>query len=388
MQPADLAQRLGENANLVRAASGNTRRMQSETGSDDEARIAVLDSALGIVGKADSPERARLLAMRAAELMYSREWERRVQLSDEALAIAQRLEDADALSTVLNMRFVTLLAPETLDERRENTVEAVAAAAHQRDRLVQFYAYHWRGYACIEAGDVEGARSWFGREQALADQFRQPTTVWLRLADEANLAIIRGDLEQADQLSKRALTVGSGSEPAAERCFAAQQTSIAFELGSMGELVPHLEQAVNDNPGVPGFRATLALALVQASRFDEAHTLLEPAVATSFRDLPYDVTWLAVACIYAQVSCELGNVRGARALYRMLEPWSSQIAFPAFGVWGPVSLHLGSLALTLGDRGSARQHLNQAARAAIRAGAQNWEARANTKLDVAYESGS
>ena len=166
-----------------------------------------------------------------------------------------------------------------------------------------------------------------------------------------------------------------------------QQTSIAFELGRLETWFPHLEQAVNDNPGVPGFRATLALALVQASRFDEAHSLLEPAVATNFRDLPYDVTWLAVACIYAHVSCELGNVRAARVLYRMLEPWSSQIAFPAFGVWGPVSLYLGSLALALGDRASARQHINQAARAAIQAGARNWEARANAILDQIDDSG-
>jgi hypothetical protein len=154
----------------------------------------------------------------------------------------------------------------------------------------------------------------------------------------------------------------------------------------LGDLVPHLERAVAVNPGVPGFRATLALALVQASRFDDAQRLLDPAAATNFRDLPYDVTWLAVACIYAQVSCELGDARGARALYTMLEPWSTQIAFPAFGVWGPVSLYLGSLALALGDRVSAKQHLNQAARAAIQAGAKNWEARANAMLGQADES--
>ncbi len=376
LEAAELAQRIGDEGRLVRAALGNTRGMQSETGVVDEARIATVDSALRIVGQEDSSERARLLAMQAAELMYSREWDRRVRLSDEALAIARRLDDPHALSTVLNMRFVTLLAPETLDERRANTVEAVAVAERLSDPLVRFYAYHWRAYACIEAGDIVAARSWATREQDIADRFRQPTTLWLRRADEANLAIIAGKLDVADQLAAAALEIGRHSEPDALACYAAQQTSIAFERGRLGELVPLLEQAVHDNPGVPGFRATLALALSEGPRAGEARQLLAQAVATDFADLPYDVTWLAVMCIYAHVASRLGDVAAAATLYPMLEPWGEQIAFPAFGVWGPVGLYLGSLALVLGHVGAAERHLLEAARGAIRAGAPIWEAHA------------
>ena len=64
----------------------------------------------------------------------------------------------------------------------------------------------------------------------------------------------------------------------------------------------------------------------------------------------------------------------------MLEPWSGQIVFPAFGVWGPVGLYLGSLARLLGDLDAAERHLQEAARAAIRAGAPIWEARAASQL--------
>ena len=163
--------------------------------------------------------------MYAAELMYSQEFGRRVQLSDEALAIGRRLNDEEALASVLNMRFVTLLAPETLAERQANTIEALHIAERLRDPLVQFFAYHWRAYTCIEAGDILSARSWTAREQDIADRFRQPTTLWLRRADEANLAIIAGELADADGLSKAALELGQNSEPDAVTCFAAQQTS-------------------------------------------------------------------------------------------------------------------------------------------------------------------
>jgi DNA-binding SARP family transcriptional activator len=376
LEAAEIAQRFADGDRLVRAALGNTRGMQSETGIVDEPRIAVLRAALRVVGGDDGPERARLLAMQAAELMYSSEWDRRIQLSDEALAIARRLNDPNTLSAVLNMRFVTLLAPGTLAERQANTLEAVAAAEQRSDPMVRFYAYHWRAYTCIESGDMVSARTWAAREQTIADRFRQPTTLWLRSADEANLAIIAGELDRADELSAAALAIGQVSEPDALACFAAQRASIAFERGGHGELVPLLEQAARENPGVPGFRATLALALSATQRTEEARGLLERSVGSRLGELPHDVTWLAVTCILAQVSSRLDHVSAAAALYPILEPWSGQIAFPAFGVWGPVALYLGSLALVLGDGEAAASHISDATQAAIRAGAPLWERRA------------
>jgi hypothetical protein len=137
---------------------------------------------------------------------------------------------------------------------------------------------------------------------------------------------------------------------------------------------------VRANPGLPGLRAIVALALSEAGRPDEARTLLEPAVASGFTDAPHDLTWLSVACIYAHVAAGLEDPAVAAVLYRALEPFSEQVAFPAFGVWGPVGLYLGSLAIVLGDPAGAEHHLQQAARIAIRAGAPIWEARAVNRL--------
>jgi hypothetical protein len=67
-------------------------------------------------------------------------------------------------------------------------------------------------------------------------------------------------------------------------------------------------------------------------------------------------------------------------LYELLAPWQGQIAFPAFGVWGPVSLYLGSLARVLGELDGAERHLLDAAEAARRIGAPIWAARAETEL--------
>ena len=269
----------------MRAALANTRGMQSETGIVDDARIEVLDAALRVLGESDSPERAELLATQAAELMYSPDWDRKVRLSDEALAIGRRLGDPDALSTVLNMRFVTLLAPRHIrgaereccrGARRRRAVSGPAGAV-LRLPLGRVRLRRGRRHA--------RARSWMAREREIAERFRQPTAFWLTLADEANLAIIAGKLDLADQLTAAALQIGRQSEPDALACYTAQRTAIAFEAGRLGELAPMLDQAVIANPGVPGLRATLALALSEGSRPEEAQAILDQAAVSNFSDL-------------------------------------------------------------------------------------------------------
>jgi hypothetical protein len=386
LEAAAVAQRIGDDRTAVRAALANSRGMQSQTGIVDTARIATLQAALRIVGDEDSAERARLLAMHAAELMYSPDWEDRIRLSDDALAIARRLDDPHALVTVLNMRFVSLLTADTHRERLSNTIEAVAAAERLRDPLARFYAYHWRGYACIEAGDFPIARTWLIREREIAEAFRQPTALWLACADEANHAIVAGDLAAADRLAAEAFAIGRHSQPDAAACFAAQRTSIAFATGRLGELAPTLEQTVTENPGVPGFRATLALAQLQAGRRGDAEELLAADASSGFSDLPRDVTWLAVICIYAQVAAQLCLLPPAAMLYELLEPWEAQIAFPAFGMWGPVAVHLGSLALCTGDVAAARRHLTHAQEKARHAGAPLWQAWAEGLLNRLTEA--
>jgi tetratricopeptide (TPR) repeat protein len=372
LEAASLAERIGDPDALVRAALANTRGMQSATGIVDDERIEKLDAALLSVGEGESPERAQLLATQAAELMFSGQRERRSGLSDEALAIARRLDDPDALSTVLNMRFVTLLAPDTHVERMANTEEAITAAGQVTDRLAQFYTYHWRAGVCAEAGDIDGARSWMAREREVSDRLRMPTTLWLSRADEANVAMVDGRLEDAARLVTEAFEIGQASEPDALACYSAQLTCVSFERGTVGDLVPLLEQVVEQNPGIPGFRSTLALALCEAGRLEDARPIVALEASSAFGELAYDVTWLTVACVYARVSARIGDLDAAGRLYELLLPQREMIAYPYFGVWGPVEHYLGSLALALGELDAAEGHLSQAARRSAGLGAPVW----------------
>jgi hypothetical protein len=146
------------------------------------------------------------------------------------------------------------------------------------------------------------------------------------------------------------------------------------------ELIPLIQAAVAANPGVLGFRAALALALAEASRAEEAQILLNETAGSAYRDVAYDVAWLAVTCIHGYVSAELGDAATAAQLYELLKPWDAQIAFPAFGVWGPVEFYLGRLARAVGAAADAEAHLSAAAQIASRADAPLWQARVSSEL--------
>ena len=368
-----LARVKGDQRALVRAALANTRGLQSATGVVDRERIEVLSAALTAVGAQDGADRARLLALLSAELTFD-DRDRCVALSDEAVALARWLEDPATLSMVLTLRFVAIWSPEMHAEREANTLEALTACESLTDPLAEFHALHWRGVVCIEGGDVAQARRWIARERELADRLRQPTLLWLAGGQEANLAIIDGRLGDAEVLSAAAFETGARREPDAVACYAAQLTALRFQLGTLGSLAGMIAQTVAENPGIPGFRSTLALALCEAGHEADAREILRDDAATGFTALGRDATWLAVICLYAEAASRLGDRHAAATLRPMLEPCSDLVAFPGWGPWGPVDHYLGLLAETVGDLDTAEQRLHMADERAARARAPLWSA--------------
>jgi len=372
LEAASLARQIGDDEKLVRAALANTRGLQNSSGIVDEDRIEVLDAAINAVGPRARSERARLLATQAVELAFSGQWERRVSLSDEALALARELDDPATLANVLSLRFLTIWAPETHAERLANSGEAITVCERVGNPVGLFHAYHWRFAASIEAADPSEARRCMAQERELANMLRQPTLLWLAACHEADLAMVAGDLDEADRLALEAFHIGQASEPDAAACYAAQLSAIRHEQSRLGELSELLAQVVEANPGIPGFRAILARALSQLGRWDEARQAIAPSAAVAFADLPYDVTWLTVTCIYADCAAKLADRDAALLLLKLLEPWSELISYPGFGVGASVSHWLAELALSLGELDRADRHHADAVRLHERLGGPIW----------------
>ena len=376
LEASRLAERLEDSELLVEAALLNNRGFACTSGQIDEERLAILESALRAVGDADSRERAHLLATLAVELTFSGQWERRAKMSDEALAIARRLGNRPALTYVLTVRFVTIWMPGTLKERLANTAEAVRLADELGDPWLQFHAVHWRFVGLVQSGALEEAVAATAREQELAGRLGDPTTRWISTYDRGNLAILAGRLDEAEELAKEAADIATRSgQPGALPMFTSQLTNIRYEQGRLSELQPLIAEVVAEYPGIPAFRAVLALAYTDADLRNEARNLLAIDFKTGFAEMPADVTWLGAHAIYGHVASDLGDRPAAAALYERLAPWKDQLIYTGISAWGDVDHALGRLATTLGRFEEAERRLGAAVERAARIGAPVWMAR-------------
>ena len=178
LRAAALARELDAAGLLVRAALSNTRGWASAAGSVDQERVEVLEAALVAVGPDDSAERARLLATLGAETSYASSWEHRLALSDEGLAVARRVDDADALSYVLARRAHSIWVPETLPERLANTAENVELTARSANPTDRFWAAFYRIAALTCAGDGREIDAHLATLHSIADEVGLPLLRW------------------------------------------------------------------------------------------------------------------------------------------------------------------------------------------------------------------
>jgi len=371
----------GDRDRLVRAALANTRGFVSATGIVDAERVGMLEAALAAVGDEDSARRSLLLALLAAELTFSGEWERRRDLSNLAIAIARRSGDAAARSEVLSERFMTIWTPETLAVREADTAEALELADVDPDPLTLFRALHWRAVACVESGRLDDASRLVQREVELAQQLAQPTALWLAAYDRATQALMRGLLGEATAWALEAGRIAQESgQPEAQAFLVAQLLNVRFEAGTLPELEELVAGQVAANPGIPSYRSALALTRAEAGNHDGARQLLEDEAVDAFARLPYDSNWLVGLTIWAEACSRVRAAGPAEVLHRLLEPWADQVAFNSATVWGSVQRHVGSLAAVLGRADEAQHRLRDAASRHEAMGAPIWLARTNLDL--------
>jgi tetratricopeptide (TPR) repeat protein len=377
LEAARLARAAGDTERLAEAALANNRGFVSSSGVLDDERVAVLEAALEAVGTQDDHQRARLLALLAAELAFTGRRRERTRLSDEALALARRLGDPAALSFVLNIRFVPIWAPDTLAERLANTAESMRLADRLGDAFAQFQAVHWRALGLVQAGRLDEATAAVARETKLAATLGDPTFVWMAAYDRANLAMIAGRLEEAEALAGEALAVATASgQPDGFTFWGSQVFGIRHEQGRLSEFLAVAAQMVGEHPGLPSLRAGLALAYVQTNLPDDARELLVAEAATGFEELPEDVIWLSSHVMYAHVCADVGEREIARTLSERLAAWPDVVAYTGLNAWGTAGHAIGRLAVLLERHDEAEEHLTTALAAYRRMGAPVWHARA------------
>jgi class 3 adenylate cyclase len=371
---------LGDTGRLVVAALANGRGFVSAIGSIDAEKVEILEMALEQL-TVDKPDRALVLATLCSELTMGSPLDRRQGLADEAIAIAKSSGDDAIIVRVLNHVFVPLLVPSLLEQSLARTADALVRAERIGDPVLLNSTAAWRAYAASRAGDIDEMDRCLEVARSLVEQLDQPMLTWGHTFMRATRAQIAGDTERAEQLATEALQVGTdGGQPDAATFFGVQLMAVSIQRGTMGELVPLIEQMAAEMPELPpaSLAGVLAMAHVEGDRTDDARRLLDEFAAADF-DLPMDEAWLTGMLVYAEVAIACRDPKYAGPLFDRLKPWADQWSTGGgITAEGPVSHYLGGLATVLGRYDEADAYFCQAAAFSDRVGAKFFAA--NTDL--------
>jgi hypothetical protein len=312
---------LGNTHRLVTAALANDRGLFSTTGTVDADRVEILEAALALL-PTGGPDRALVLATLCKELIFGSSIERRQALANEAVAIAQSLGDNAVIVRVINNVAQGLQAPPLIEQGLVWTEDAMARAEQLGDPMLLFFAASRRCAFGASVGDIREMDRCLEIMDTLADQLNQPTLHWLNTLEHATAAAIAGNTDQAEQLATEALQIGTdGGGPDAAAIFGAQFLTVSFQRGTMGGLVPLIEQVAADNPGAaPTAIAVIAAAHAEAGRLDEARRQLENFASKGF-ELPIDMIWISGMTMYAEAAIECRDATYAQPLVGGMTTW-------------------------------------------------------------------
>jgi AAA ATPase-like protein len=365
------ARRLGNGELLARSVLGYVTALggfllyaRFEVG---EASVGLLEEALAALPPDDSPLRAHMLAHLALEMWSANEpVEERVAVSDEAIEMARRLGDSEALVTALHARHWTLTTPGMARERLAHTEEMLRVAKETNRPEIEFLAHNARFHCFLELCNRRGMEAETGAMTALAERLRQPFYHWHTVCLRTLRATLDGRFAEAERLAQEALELGRlrQSEYATYVFRYAQMFAIRWAQGRLAELWPRDgEQAERFHaerfPWVARWRDALApaeLGDVQAARQELARH-----AADGFTQLPRDGLWTLHVASLADACALVGDVARAEQLYELLLPHADYNAVSyTQQPLGPVALRLGKLASLLGRWMDADAHFENA----------------------------
>ena len=199
---AALAERHGMPERLARAAIGYGGLMLREVARDDEHFVPLLERAIEALGDDHPPLRVRLLARLAGGPLRDSRFppERKAAMSAEALAIARRLGDPATIAYAIHGYILGHHAPDHTARQRDLATEMIALGRETGDKEREFEGLEERLVALLELADMEGAAADLEAMTRIAKELRQPGKEWLAIVYHALLALLRGELEEAEEL--------------------------------------------------------------------------------------------------------------------------------------------------------------------------------------------
>jgi hypothetical protein len=273
------------------------------------------------------------------------------------VAIARRIGDDDALVAALAAAQYARWRPGRADDRMAVADELVERTSARGRLAAEAEARLWRAAALLERCRREEAEADIARFDQLAEQVPDQQLLILRDALRSMRGVLDGDYASGAAAADEVLAWQQRAEARGGTTLAVQIYGVAMltllaERGGFGGLAPQLEELVREIGSLPGWRATLAWAHLQAGRAELARAELEALSTDGFAVFPRDANLLPSLAVVAHALAELGDAGGLAALAEpLLRPLAGDwvIFGICSGTLGPAAYSLAVLQL-LQDR--------------------------------------
>jgi len=341
-------------------------------------QIRLLEEALSALPEEDSHLRAMVMARLGLFAAYTSgpsaggARQRARELNNEAVAMARRLDDRNALGYALNARMHALWGADPAPERLAAGTELGEIADDVGDELLALHGHMWRIRELLVQGDVDAVKYEAARFEARHTGPVHPLSASYSCNVAAMLALVEGDFARADELAPRAMEMAEGYNDMALSFYVALMLWTWWQRGELAALGNTFREAIAEAPADhPVVRAAAALVRAEAGEPETALAQLQALSKSGWETIAEDQTE-GVSLAITAAACGTVGYRArdhAGQVYEHMRPYAGTavvIRAPAAACLGPADHYLGLLAAATGDLALAEVHYEAALRLARR----------------------
>jgi tetratricopeptide (TPR) repeat protein len=338
--------------------------------------LDLLEEGLAMIPEKDSAIRATLLGRLSTHLAIEGKQDRRIALSEQAVAMARRIGDPKALSQAVLSSI--LIWEHSLAQKISDCRELAELEEELGHPEGWYWGLTWLCHYCMEQGDVSGVEANLAKLKKLATEFSHPAAIWKVPLIEAMLALMRGRFEECEALTQEAFALGQKvSEETAAQYWGAVMYWLRWMQGRLAEMEDAWKGLVQQYPDATLYRGPYALILKVLGHEEEAREEMDRLATHDFADLPKYFLTLTELIFPSELAVAFGDRRRAALLYDLLHPYADRVFVLAHhaAAFGAVTQWLGMLATTMQRWDSAADHFEAALETNARIGARPFLAR-------------
>jgi hypothetical protein len=358
LEAADLARAIDRTDLFTRAALGYGGRLPAAAPPNPTAQ-GLLEEALARLAPSDGRARALALARLAHVLTLAAPHAERQAESDEAVAMARRLDAPVVLASVLVSRSLSLDGPDDVEEQLDLGAEVMAIGRQTGDPELVLQGARARVQALFVVGRHTEAQILARELTALAQEVRHPDHLRIATMWATMWAVMEGRFDEAraraDALRDELRAAGHSQ---AQLVSVAQTFVLRLLHGGLDGLRPVIQAARQPEVYRLNIWALLTWLEAGSGNLDRARELLDEEAPAQLATQDRGYLWGPTVVGAAAAASITGHRGWASAAHEALRPYAGRNAVMGYASFlGAVDHHLGTLDAVLGRPDAAAEEL-------------------------------